>query len=122
LKPAPSGTSGAAAASAKASAPPKSAAPPKLAAQPKGAAGRYGVQLGAFKSGPGAANTRWAHLQQTYPTLLAGLSSKVVPKKTAAGNLYRLQAIGLSEKHAHAVCTALKARSQACVVVPPAHG
>jgi cell division protein FtsN len=105
---------------AKAAAPP--AASPKLAAEHKGAAGKYGVQLGAFKSGRKAATTRWAHLQKTYPTLLAGLSSKVVSKKTAEGNLYRLQAIGLSEKHAREVCSALKARAQACVVVPPAHG
>jgi SPOR domain len=80
------------------------------------------VQLGAFKSGPGAAGEHWTHLQKEYPGLFAGLSSKVVPKKTAEGHLYRLQAVGLSEKHARDVCRALKAKSQPCVVVPPSHG
>jgi cell division protein FtsN len=88
----------------------------------KASSGPYRVQLGAFKSGAEAAKARWARLQQDYPTLLAGLSSKVVPKKTANGNLYRLQAIGLTEKHARDVCTALKAKSQPCIVVAPANG
>jgi len=84
--------------------------------------GPYRVQLGAFKSGAHAATAHWTRLQQEYPTLLAGLSSKVLPKKTADGNLYRLQAIGLTEKHARAVCSALKAKSEPCIVVPPADG
>ncbi len=83
-------------------------------------AGSYGVQLGAFKSGAAAANRRWAHLQKQYPKLLSGLSSKVAPKKTATGTLYRLQAFGVSEKRARAICNDLKAHSQACVVVRPA--
>ncbi len=87
-----------------------------------GGAGPYAVQLGAFKSGAGAAKHRWTHLQRQYPTLLAGLSSKVLTKKTAAGSLYRLQAVGLTEKHAHDVCSALRARSQPCIVVPPTPG
>jgi cell division protein FtsN len=82
----------------------------------------YGVQLGAFKSGAEAAHKRWAELQKAYPTLLSGLNSKVVPKKTADGSLYRLQATGLSEKRARAVCSELQAKSQACVVVPPERG
>ena len=84
--------------------------------------GNYGVQLGAFKSGPAAATRRWERLQREYPHLLKGLSSKVVPKKTAQGHLYRLQATGLTEKRAQAICKALKAKSQACVLVPPPHG
>ena len=112
-------------------------APPKPARQPAPAAapqptprvaaasplkGSYGVQLGAFKSGAEAANKRWADLQKEYPALLVGLSSKVVPKKTNEGNLYRLQATGLTEKRAREVCSALKAKSEACVVVPPTQG
>jgi cell division protein FtsN len=94
--------------------------PPRpLRAQSK-SAGTYGVQLGAFKSGSAAAHQRWAHLQREYPKLLAGLSSKVVPKKTAGGTLYRLEAMGVSEKHARLICKSLKAKSQACVVVAPA--
>ena len=98
--------------------------PAKVAAKPARAAdgGSYGIQLGAFKSGPQAANARWEHLKKQYPTLLAGLSSKLAPKKTSDGTLYRLQATGLNEKHAREVCSALQAKSQACVVIAPAGG
>jgi cell division protein FtsN len=93
----------------------------KVAGSAKGTAGQYAVQLGAFKSGTDAANKRWEHLQKEYPKLFAGLSSKVLPKKTKSGTLYRLQAIGMSEAHARRVCKDLKARSQPCVIVRPAH-
>jgi cell division septation protein DedD len=97
--------------------------PPKAASNSADAgAGAYGVQLGAFKSGATAAEERWTHLQKEYPSVLGGLSPRVVPKQTAEGKLYRLQATGLTEKQARAVCGALKAKSQACVVVPPARG
>lgn len=79
--------------------------------------GSYGVQLGAFKSGADAANKRWARLDKEYPQLLSGLSPKVSTKKGASGMLYRLQAAGLSEKRAHAICKTLKAHSQACVLI-----
>jgi len=90
-------------------------------ARSKGNAGAYGIQLGAFKSGAAAANRRWAYLQKRYPTILAGLKSKVAPRKTAAGTVYRLQATGLSDKHARLICKRLEAKSQACVVIRPAH-
>jgi cell division protein FtsN len=83
--------------------------------------GGYGVQLGAFKSGAAAANRRWARLQKEYPQLLTGMSSKVVPKKTASATLYRLQAFGTTERHARDICRSLKAKSQPCVVLRPAH-
>jgi hypothetical protein len=92
---------------------------PKAARMPAGA---YRVQLGAFKSGAGAARQHWADLKQEYPKLLGGLSSKVIPKKTPDGNLYRLLASGLSEKHARHVCSVLKAKSEPCLVVPPSKG
>jgi cell division protein FtsN len=82
----------------------------------------FGVQLGAFKSGADAAHRRWADLQKEYPSLLSGLNSRVVPKKTADGSLYRLQATGMSEKRAREVCSELQAKSQACMVVPPERG
>lgn len=88
---------------------------------PGAAAGHYGIQLGAFKSGADAANRRWTRLQAKYPSLLAGLSPTVAPKKSAAGTLYRLQALGIDEKHARATCASLKVHSQACVVIRPAH-
>lgn len=83
----------------------------------KEAGGDYALQLGAFRSGSAAANKRWEHLQKEYPSLLAGLSSKVVPKKTASGTLYRLQTAGLTESHARKICKDLKAKSQPCIIV-----
>jgi cell division protein FtsN len=102
--------------------PQTSTAPP--AAKPAGSAaklesGKYAVQLGAFRSGTAAADKRWVRLRKQYPKLFAGLSSKVVPKKTASGTLYRLQAVGMSEAHARRICKDLKAKSQPCVVVRP---
>jgi cell division protein FtsN len=108
----------------------KPAAAPKAAAASKAPAasgapapakaqGSYGIQLGAFKSGAGAANQRWARLEKEYPKLLSGLSSKVSPKKGASGTLYRLQVASLSEKRASSICKTLKAHSQACVLLHP---
>jgi cell division protein FtsN len=94
--------------------------PPKAVSKSTGAeSGTYGIQLGAFKTGAKAADEHWHRLQKEYPKALAGLSSKVSPKKTAEGTLYRLQAVGLTEKRARDLCSTLKAKSQACVVVPP---
>ncbi len=95
------------------------AAPSAPKAASKAAAGTYGIQLGAFKSNADAANKRWTHLDKEYPKLLAGLSPTVSSKKAASGTLYRLQVVGLTEKHARSICGKLKAKSQACVVVPP---
>ena len=80
---------------------------------------RHGVQLGAFKSGADAANQHWAKLEREFPKLLSGLSPKVSPKKGASGTLYRLQVLGLSEKHANSICKTLKAHSHACVLLHP---
>jgi cell division protein FtsN len=110
-------------------APPSKTATPTTPAAPEtpaavssnAAGGSYGIQLGAFKSGAGAANRRWAHLDKAYPKLLTGLSPTVAPKKGASGTLYRLQVVGLTEKHARAICKTLKTKSQACVLIHPAH-
>jgi cell division protein FtsN len=99
-------------------APAQTASPPK-AAKPSAPEGRYGIQLGAFKSSADAANQRWAHLDKAYPRLLTGLSPTVSPKKSASGTLYRLQVAGLTEKHARAICKSLEAQSQPCVLVHP---
>ena len=96
-------------------------APKADAATPasKAAGGSYGIQLGAFKSGADAAHARWAQLEKSYPKLLAGLTPKVAPKKSASGTLYRLQVANLSEKHAASICKTLKGHSQACAVLRP---
>ncbi|MGC2033432.1 MAG: SPOR domain-containing protein, partial [Steroidobacteraceae bacterium] len=82
-------------------------------------AGSYGIQLGAFKSSAAAANRRWAHLDQEYPKLLAGLAPTVAPKNTASGTLYRLQVAALTEKRAREICKFLKEKSQPCVPIHP---
>jgi len=98
------------------------ATPPPPAPAAKAASGTYAVQLGAFKSGAGAAHERWSQLKKEYPSVLAGLSSKVLPKKTTSGSLYRLQAVGLTEKRARSICGTLAAKSEACIVVAPSPG
>ena len=103
---------------------PQTSTAPPAAARPAAPAaklesGKYAVQLGAFRSGTAAADKRWVRLRQQYPKLFAGLSSKVVPKKTASGTLYRLQAVGMTETHARRICKDLKAKSQPCVVIRP---
>jgi cell division septation protein DedD len=102
-------------------APSAKSAPSAKAEKPASAAGSDGVQLGAFKSSADAANRRWAHLQKTYPKLLAGLSPTVSPKKSASGTLHRLQVTGLTEKRARTLCKALAAQSQPCVLIHPSH-
>jgi hypothetical protein len=122
---APGGIGGAGTAAAPKPAVPAPAAPSapsaKAAKAAKAASKCGGIQLGAFKSSAAAAHRRWAHLEKEYPKLLAGLSPTVAPNKTASGNLYRLQVVGLGEKRAHEICKSLKAKSQACVVIDAAH-
>jgi len=130
--PSGSGTAGSAAADSSGSVPATAAAPnppaaaaiapPAPAPAAKAASGSYAVQLGAFKSGADAAHERWSQLKKEYPSVLAGLSSKVLPKKTNSGSLYRLQAIGLTEKRARSICGSLVAKSEACIVVAPSPG
>jgi cell division septation protein DedD len=116
----PAATKPSAAAPAMTASPAMTGAPVK-AAKPAARSGDHGVQLGAFKSNADAAKRRWAHLDKEYPKLLAGLSPTVAPRKTASGTLYRLQVVGLTEKHARGICKSLKAKSQACVVIHSAH-
>ena len=92
-------------------------APHHTAPDTRQAEGSYAVQLGAFRSGSAAANKHWERLQKEYPKLLAGLTPKVVPRKTASGTLYRLQAVGASESHPRKICKDLNAKSQPCVIV-----
>jgi cell division protein FtsN len=92
------------------------------AAKPTTARGAgYSVQLGAFKTGEGAANKRWAHLAAKYPKILEGLSAKVTPRQEASGTMYRLQVEGLSDARAHSICKSLKAHSESCIVIKAVH-
>ncbi len=83
--------------------------------------GKYGVQLGAFKTGEAAANRLWSKLSGKYPKLLGGLSPHVSPREVATGTMYRLQVVNLSAERASAICKSLKAHSQACEILRPAH-
>jgi cell division septation protein DedD len=92
------------------------------AAKPSTArAAGYSVQLGAFKTSVATANKRWARLSAKYPKLLDGLSPQVTPRQEASGTMYRLQVASLSETRAHSICKSLKAHSEACIVLKPAH-
>jgi len=100
---------------------PPSKAAPAARAGPESVSGKYGVQLGAFKTGEAAANRLWTTLSGKYPQLLSGLSPHISTREVATGTMYRLQVVNLSGKRASALCKGLKAHSQACEVLRPAH-
>ncbi len=79
----------------------------------------YRIQLGAFSGGDKQAMNEWRRLQGEYPQLLSGLTPSVKLATTTAGHLYRLQAGVMPEERARAACAELKAKGQACIVVPP---
>lgn len=101
----------------------KSAPLPQPAATPDASAGSGDavIQLGAFKTGTAAANHHWARLEKKFPTTLKGLTPTVKSSSAAAAPLYRLQVTGLTRSAALAICKTLKAKKQACVVLPKAH-
>jgi cell division protein FtsN len=100
---------------------PPSEAASAAAATPAAAAGKYAVQLGAFKSGEDAANKRWTNLSSQYPKLLGGLAPRISPRKVATVTWYRLQVANLSAKRARGICKGLKAHAQVCEVLRPGH-
>jgi cell division septation protein DedD len=93
--------------------------PHKTAAASSASKGAYRVQLGAFAAGAATAQKHWSDLDKKFPSLLQGLNHDVLPLKTEKGEIYRLQAVGLSETRARSICAELKAQSQACAVVTP---
>jgi SPOR domain len=115
-KPVPAAKSAAKLAVANAAAKP---ATHKAAAAPSASKGSYRVQLGAFAAGAATAQKHWSDLDKKFPALMQGLNHDVLPLKTKKGEIYRLQAVGLSESHARTICAELKAKSQACAVITP---
>ena len=97
---------------------PVAAKPAPKPAAPK-SSGAYAVQLGAYHSGNAAAEHGWATLQKRNAKLLQGVSHHVSAGKSSKGSVYRLQATHLSKSHAESICAMLKAKSQACLIVPP---
>ncbi len=79
---------------------------------------RYGVQLGAFST-EARATSEWQRIARAHPEALAGLTPSVTPVRTGAGTLQRLRAATRSEAQSRAICSALRAKGQACVVVLP---
>jgi len=96
---------------------------PAAAAAPAAtaAAGTYGVQLGAFNSGPAPAERHWDKLVKKNPSALSGLTHQVHKSKTTKGSVYRLQVTGLTRANAESICKQLKASRDACTVLRPAH-
>jgi cell division protein FtsN len=95
---------------------PGNPSPPKPPA-PEPAA-RYRVQLGAFSSAT-RARSEWREAVKSYPKQLAGLSYTLDKTGEGGSTLFRLQTSVMSESKARAICDALKAARQACVVVVP---
>jgi cell division septation protein DedD len=80
----------------------------------------YRIQLGAFSS-EAKASAEWQRLQSVFNEELGSLQPQIVSATTSAGNLFRLQSHMENESKARAVCAALAAKSQGCVVVLPQH-
>jgi hypothetical protein len=82
--------------------------------------GDFKVQLAAVRSDE-AARQEWNRLKTRYKEELGALSLTVqrVDLGTGKGVYHRIQAGPLDEAAAERVCTALKAKNQACLVVRP---
>ena len=96
--------------------PPKAAVANETHAAPTGASG-VRIQLGAFGAKSGA-DAAWHRLTGRYPEL-ASRTPLVAAGKSADGHdIERLQVGGFSRESASAMCAALAAKHDACLVVP----
>ena len=96
--------------------PPKAAISTETHAAPTAAAG-VRIQLGAFGTRSGA-EAAWHRLTARYPEL-ASRTPLIAGAKTADGHdIERLQVGGFSRESASAMCAALAAKHDACLVVP----
>lgn len=86
------------------------------AASGKLAASVFRVQLGAFSSET-RARSEWQQATKTWHKELAGLGYTIEKAKVGGSTLYRLQTGGVPESRARAICAALQAHHEACVVV-----
>jgi cell division septation protein DedD len=96
------------------------AQPAKPATQTAAAGGAYRVQLAAVKSAD-AAKAAWTKISKANADALKGLSLKVVKvDRGSDGALYRVQGGPLADRAAaDSVCSRLKQKGQACMVVAP---
>lgn len=92
--------------------------PVQTAAVP--AAGNFRVQVGALRD-EAAAAAEWTRLKKRHPDELGTLAHRVQRIDLGAGKgiFFRIQSSGVSEASAEAICAALKAKSQPCIVVRP---
>jgi hypothetical protein len=103
---------------------PPSTAAPAAQAYPGTSAGSvsgtsaFGIQLGAFSDEYRAEN-EWQRLVGKFANQLANLTPDIVPARTSAGQVYRLQASVGDEGEARSICAQLSAQLQSCVVVLP---
>lgn len=76
------------------------------------------IQLGAFSSRE-LAEEAWRSARARHREL-QGLVSQVMPSRSAAATVFRLQATVVSEARAREACRVLVGSGQPCVYVPPA--
>lgn len=99
---------------------PEPEAAPEPAPQVAAAGEGFRVQLAAVKS-EADANAEWTKLQKAHADLLGGLKPTIQRADLGAqGIFYRIQGGPLASRDAAvALCDALKAKDQACLVVTP---
>ncbi len=77
-------------------------------------AGKFAVQLGAYKSQP-EAEGQWQKIYTKHMSALSGTREKIIRADLAGGTYYRLRAVGFaSAESAKAACGKLSAAGQAC--------
>ncbi len=92
---------------------PASSKPPMII---RGSGQEY-VQLSAMKDNRAALN-EWKRVKSQYPNTLGKLSPVIKEYSTDSGNTYyRLQAGPISKSDASQLCTYLKSKNQACIVI-----
>jgi D-alanyl-D-alanine carboxypeptidase len=89
--------------------------PSQVATKEKTAAGRYMVQVGAFKQ-KSDAKTQLSLTTQRFGDHFSAAEASI---GDAVGGSFRARFTGLTESAAKAACAALKAKKQVCMVVAP---
>lgn len=89
---------------------------PSRAAAPTPPAGKWQVQVGAFKS-KALAQEQLKLSRRRFSEAFTGATTLVTD---ASAGFYRARFVGLTEAKAKAACATLKAKNQACMVIGPA--
>ena len=89
-----------------------------LPLRPEIGGGTTFVQFSAERSESGAART-WADLSHQFSNVLDDLTPRITPVKVPhKGHMYRLRAGPMSATDAVAICTRLRTKGAACLIVP----